>query len=169
MLFYIPELIAAVPRMQYHGLSSALGSLCLLLVIDQAYAIDTPNQHLDVGSSGASSLKVPDIDSLFSNVTSSGAVDPAFGFVSVLGDVKLRPVPCLLNTVNAALQLALEDYEGFMSKTVFKLNSHPGVQIEVIPDEEGGSIPRKYVVWGLNMGIGKSSRSPSMWFGASLE
>ena len=155
--------------MKYHRLSSVLIILCLLLVIDQISSIDTPSPHLDVGSSGASSLKVPDIDSLFSNVTSLGAVDPAFGFVPVLGDVKLRPVPCLLNTVNAALQLALEDYEGFMSKTVYKLNSHPEVQIEVIPDGEGGSIPRKYVVWGLSMGIGMSSLSPSMWFGTSLE
>lgn len=150
-------------------MSSVLIMLCLLLVIDQISSFDTPSPHLDVGSSGASSLKVPDIDSLFSNVTSLGAVDPAFGFVSVLGNVKLRPVPCLLNTVNAALQLALEDYEGFMSKTVYKLNSHPEVQIEVIPDVEGESIPRKYVVWGLSMGIGMSSRSPSMWFGTSLE
>ena len=150
-------------------MSSVLIILCLLLVIDQTSSIDTSSPHLDIGSSGASSLKVPDIDSLFSNVTSLGAVDPAFGFVPILGNVKLRPMPCLLNTVNAALQLALEDYEGFMSKTVYRLNSHPEVQIEVIPDEEGGSIPRKYAVWGLSAGIGMSSRSPSMWFGTSLE
>lgn len=138
-------------------------------MINQTSSIDTPSPHLDIGPSGASSLKVPDIDSLFSNVTSLGAVDPAFGFVPILGNVKLRPVPCLLNTVNAALQLALEDYEEFMSKTVYRLNSHPEVQIEVIPDVEGGNIPRKYAVWGLSMGIGMSSRSPSMWFGTSLE
>ena len=96
-------------------------------------------------------------NSIFDNLTALGAIDPAFGFAPIFSGERLRPVPCLLNAVNAALQLALDDFEGFMFETTFRLDSHPQVEIAVVPDEEGGTIPRKYVVWGLTIGIGKLS------------
>lgn len=52
-----------------------------------------------------------------------------------------------------ALQLALGDFEELIFEKVFVLESHPQVKITVIPDIVGGSIPLKYAVWGLNIGI----------------
>lgn len=121
------------------------------MLLDHVSAISIPKPSLSLDSSGTKSLNAS--YSLISNLTSLGAIDPAFGFVPIFYGVKLRPVPCLLNSVNAALELALEDYEGPMFQTVFRLDAYPQVEIAVIPDEEGGSVPRKYVVWGLNIGI----------------
>lgn len=129
----------------------------ILLIHVFAISIANPSLHLD--PSHADSLSASDFDSAISNFTSVGGIDPAFSLVLRYQGAKLRPVPCLLNSVNVALQLALEDFEGPMFATVFRLDSHPQVEIGVIPDEEGGSIPRKFVVWGLNIGIGTSFQS----------
>ena len=69
---------------------------------------------------------------------------------------RLPPVPCLLNSVDVALQLALADFEGAVFETVFRLENHPQVEIAVTPEEEGGSVGRKFVVWGLHTGMGLS-------------
>lgn len=145
----------------YHSLFGLLICLWIHLNLNQTCAANIPNPSLHAKPPTAGSLATPDFDNSVLNLTSLGAVDPAFGFVPIFSGDKLRPIPCLLNSVNVALQLGLEDYEGFMFETVFRLESHPQVEIAVIPDEEGGSIPRKYAVWGLNAGIGMSFRSPS--------
>ncbi len=111
-----------------------------------------PPPSLDLDSSNADAFNGP-----ISTSASLGSIDPAFTFVPRFQGPKLRPVPCLLNSVNVALQLALEDFEGVMFQTVYRLDTHPQVEIAVIPDEDGGSIPRKYAVWGLSIGIGTSS------------
>ena len=139
----------------YQGLFGLCISSCINLNLSLVSAIKIPSTTQDVRNSRGTSPKPPTVNTLSLNVTSPGAIDPAFGFVPVLGDIKLRPVPCLLNSVNAALQLALEDFEGFISEKVFRLDSHPQVEIAVVPDEEGGSIPQKYAVWGLSIGIGR--------------
>ena len=41
-----------------------------------------------------------------------------------------------------------------MVETVFKLESHPQVETAVTTEEEGGSVRKRFVVWGLNMSIG---------------
>lgn len=134
------------------------------MLLDHASAISIPKPSLSLDSSGTKSLNASYSDSLISNLTSLRAIDPAFGFVPIFYGAKLRPVPCLLNSVNVALELALEDYEGPMFQTVFRLDAYPQVEIAVIPDEEGGSVPRKYVVWGLNIGIRTLFESPRFLF-----
>ena len=139
----------------HQGLFGLCISSWVNLNLSQVSAIKTLSTTQNVRSARGASLNPPTVDTLVLNVTSPGAIDPAFGFVQVLGDIKLRPVPCLLNSVNAALQLALGDFEGFISEKVFRLDSHPQVEIAVVPDDEGGSIPQKYAVWGLSIGIGR--------------
>ena len=133
------------------------------MLLNHVSAINIPTPSFDLLSSNADSLNASDFDSPISNFTSLGTIDPAFSVVPVFQGGKLRPVPCLLNSVNVALQLALEDFEGPMFATVFTLDSHPQVEIRVMPEEEGGSIPRKYAVWGLNTGIGTSFPIPSIF------
>lgn len=135
------------------------------ILLNYGSAISIPNPSLALDSPITNSSISRDFRSSIYNFTSSGAIDPAFGFEPVFQGAKLRPVPCLLNSVNAALQLALDDFEGPISETVFRLDTHPQVEIAVIPDEEGGSIPRKYAVWGLNIGIGTSFQIPQSNFG----
>lgn len=86
------------------------------------------------------------LNSEFSNTDSAEAVDPAFGFVPVFHGAQLPPVPCLLNSVSVALQLALEEFEEVMFETVFRLETHSQVEIAVISEEEGGSVRRKFVM-----------------------
>ena len=124
--------------------------------IHQVSAVNKSTLSFNAQSSSAGFLQAPDADSLVLNGTSSVAVDPAFGFVPIFSGEKLPPVPCLVNSVNAALLLALENYEDLLFETKFRIDSHPQVEIAVLPDEEGGCIPRKFAVWGLNLGIGMS-------------
>lgn len=137
------------------------------MLLNHVSAIGISNPSLNIDSSYADSPNASDFDRPIATLTSLGAIDPAFSFVPVFQGAKLRPVPCLLNSVNVALQLALEDFEGPMFETVFRLDSHPQVEIAVIPDEEGGCIPRKYAVWGLNIGIGTSFQTLPIFFGTS--
>ena len=126
------------------------------MLLTPVISISIPHPSLDLDSFNVESLDTSDFDGSLSNFTSFGAIDPAFGCRPIFSRAKLRPVPCLLNSVNVALQLALEDFEGPIFKTVFRLDTHPQVEIAVVPDAEGGSIPRKFAVWGLNIGTGMS-------------
>ena len=133
-----------------HFTSSTFVWICMLL--NPVISTSIPSLSLDFDSSNA--------DIFNSSVATSAAlgdIDPAFTFMPSFQGPKLRPIPCLLNSVNVALQLALEDFEEVMFRTVYRLDTHPQVEIVVIPDEDGGSIPRKYAVWGLSIGIGTSS------------
>lgn len=126
--------------------------VCICFLLNSVKSTSIPPPSLDFESSNADAFNSP--------VPTSAPlrdIDPAFTFVPRFQGPKLRPVPCLLNSVNVALQLSLEDFEGVMFKTVYRLDTHPQVEIAVIPDEDGGSIPRKYAVWGLSIGIGTSS------------
>ena len=90
------------------------------------------------------------------NGTSLGAIDPDFQLVPQFKGRKLFPVSCLLVAVDAALQLALGDFEGTVTqKMVFKLDDHPQVEIVLLPSDEQGraSMPWKYAVWALNFSI----------------
>ena len=134
------------------------------MLLNLVFAIAIPNPSFDLDYTNADSLHASDFDSPISNLTSLGAIDPAFKIEPRFQGAKLRPVPCLLNSVNVALQLALEEFEEPMFETVFRLDSHPQVEIGVIPDDEGGSIPRKYAVWGLSLGIGTSFQTHPFLF-----
>lgn len=153
---------------EWHGLFKTCICSWICLNSRQARAISVHTPPLDLDSLSANPSSGLDFDSLTSNITSFGTIDPAFGFVDVFSGEQLRPIPCLLNSVNVALQLALDDFEGFLFETVYTLDSHPQVDISVIPDEQGGSIPRKYAVWGLNLAIGMSIPSYSSPFGVEL-
>lgn len=161
----------------YRCLFCLLISAWIDLTFNHVCAVNISTLSPDLDYSNAVFLNASDFDSMVSNVTSFGAIDPAFKLVPVFRGPKLRPVPCLLNSVNVALQLALQDFEELMFKTTFVLDSHPQVEITVIPDEEEGSVPLKYAVWGLNIGIGMRISRPFfvLWhrnlgrFGASRQ
>ena len=73
-------------------------------------------------------------------------------------------MPCLLNAVNAALQLASGDDEGSITETmVFTLDSHPQVEVRVLPERKGGTttMPWKYAVWALDATIDSMIRTKS--------
>lgn len=106
-----------------------------------------------IGLANITPLNATDLDGSVLNLTSLGAIDPAFGFLPFFGQVKLAPLACLMSSVNAALELALGDFQGVMPATIFKLDSYPQVEISVYPDEAGSMMPRKYVIWGINIGI----------------
>ena len=137
-----------------HRLLGSLIASCIGLTPNRGIAASIPSQPLVLSSAG--SLNSSDgADSISFNGTFS-AIDRHFSFIPVFSGVKIPAVPCLLNSINVALQLALEDFEGFMFETVFRLDSHPQVQIAVVPDKVGESIPRKFAVWGISVGIGVS-------------
>ena len=96
------------------------------------------------------------------NLTSIGAIDPDFALVPKFGGPRLFPVSCLLNAVDAALQLALGDYDGIITQRMtFKLETHPQVEIVLQPYDEQGiaSLPRKYAVWAVNFSINMMIRN----------
>lgn len=115
-------------------------------------SVSIPPSH-DIDLANRLPFNATVVDGSFLNLTSLGAIDPAFGFMPFFGEVKLAPVACLMNSVNAAFDLALQDFQGMMPATVYKLEDYPQVEISVFPDEEGNLMLRKYVVWGINIGI----------------
>ena len=136
----------------YHSLFGLLLASCVKFNINQVSATNIPTTFPELSSAG--SVNVSDLHSLLANITSPREIDPAFGFVPVFGADKLRAVPCLLSTVNFVLQLGLGDYKGSIPETTFLLDSHPQVEIKVVPDVDRGRIRRKYALWGLSIGIG---------------
>ena len=102
------------------------------------------------------SLTAYDTNRHFLNTSSLGDVDPDFDIMPHFKGKRLFPVSCLLDAMDAALQLALGDFEGTVTKTmVFILNDYPQVQIQVLPytDQGRSLLPWKYAVWALNYSI----------------
>ena len=96
------------------------------------------------------------------NLTSVEAIDPDFALVPKFRGPRLFPISCLLNTVDAALQLALGDYDGIITQRMtFKLENYPQVEIVLQPYDEQGiaSLPRKYAVWAVNFSINMMIRN----------
>lgn len=102
------------------------------------------------------SLNRSDPNILSLNLTAfNEPIDPFFGFTSSFRGPKLDENSALLNSIDAALQLALEETDFLVGQTIYRLDSHPEVQITINPDESIGldKIPRRFAVWGLNIGI----------------
>lgn len=124
-----------------------------------------PQPAVTLGDSLLLSLSQPSTangNNSFENSTTFEAVDPDFQLVPQFKGRKLFPITCLRVAVEAALQLALEDFEGIVpQKQVFKLPDHPQVEIVLLPqDEHGGStMPWKYAVWALNFAINMMIRN----------
>ena len=100
--------------------------------------------------------KATDGNAQFLNLTSFDTIDPDFVLIPKFKGRKLFPVSCLLAAVDAALQLALGDFEGTVpKKMVFKLDDYPQVEIVLLPYHEEGrsTLPWKYAVWALNHSI----------------
>ena len=144
---------------KYHGLFKLLLGSYLKFNSNQASAANIPTASPEIFSAG--SVNITNFHDLVPNITLPGDIDPAFGLIRVPGGIKLRAVPCLLSTVNFALQLGLDDFEGLIPETAFRLDSHSQVEIAVVPDDESRDIPRKYAIWGLSVGIG-TYLSPSL-------
>jgi len=136
----------------FSGSALFLISFSTCLTSTLVASISIPRSQ-NIKFANTNSLTGSDLDGSVSNLTSLGAIDPAFGFVPFFGGDKLAPLSCLLTSVNVALELALGDSEGLIPRTVYRLDSHPQVEISVFPEDEGGVIPRKYAVWGINIGI----------------
>lgn len=130
-------------------------SLCTLPWIRTINALNPPTQPLQIIPSWPPTPPTTNLTAT-SNLTSIDDMPADFRIISNYSRFKLFPVSLLLNAVDVALQLALEDYEGIITTyTSFILASHPQVEIVILPyGEEGiGTMPRKYAIWALNASI----------------
>lgn len=127
-----------------------------LLSISPLYngaAISIPTPFLNINKPNAQPLNKSDLK--ISSLNLSEPIDPFFGFTSSFKGPKLDENSALLNSIDVALQLALEETDNLVGKLVYRLDSHPEVQITIKPDEFliSGNLPRRFAVWGLNIGI----------------
>jgi len=109
--------------------------------------INDPN----IQSHNSSDLEISNLD----HTTVPDSIDPFFGCVPSFKGPKLNENSALLISLDAALQLALEDLDALLGETVYKLDSHPEVQIIIRPDRflRHGKLPQRFAVWGLNIAI----------------
>ena len=124
-------------------------------------AATQPKVSLNGDPLTTSFLNSTHVDGQLLDFTPLESIDPEFGLVPHFAGPKLLPVSCLLDAVDAALLLALGDFEGTITEEmVFKLDSHPQVEIALLPyDRPGSSIPWKYAVWALNFSINTMIRN----------
>lgn len=130
-----------------------------------------PGRSPNLGSPTTGFVAAFRVNGTISDLTSPD-VDPDFNLTPVFHGRTLLPVSCLLDAVDVAFQLALGDYEGTMTNLMsFKLESHPQVEIAIIPDPSG--LPWKYAVWALNISADYMIRNykfkSSVWIIRRLE
>lgn len=139
---------------------NGLMPIAVCLVSDSALhrvaAISISYPILNINNPNIQSLNISDLPSSNLNLTTfSEPIDPFFGFLPTFKGPKLDENSALLNSIDVALQLALEDIDALLGETIYRLESHPEVQITIRPDKSlrYGKLPRRYAVWGLNRGI----------------
>ena len=82
-----------------------------------------------------------------------GTPDPRF-MVTVKFDGPNFPlISCLMSTVKFLATLGSEDFSGSMEKVTWKFRKYPEVGMVVSPSTAGGSIERRFVIWGLSLGV----------------
>lgn len=66
---------------------------------------------------------------------------------------KFPLISCLMSTVEFLAFLGSEDFSGSMEKVTWKLGRYDEFGIVVAPSTVGGSIERRFVIWGLSLGV----------------
>ena len=90
------------------------------------------------------------------NLTNSsilGAIDPRFTTTYRQGQVRLSATSCLMNAVNAMMELALEDFTQPVLPRNYMDPDYPEVMIVPIERMQGQRIEARYLLWGVWEGI----------------
>ena len=66
---------------------------------------------------------------------------------------KFPLISCLMSTVEFLVFLGSKDFSGSMKKVTWKLGRYREFGLVVAPSTVGGSIERRFVVWGLSLGV----------------
>ena len=66
---------------------------------------------------------------------------------------KFPLISCLMSTVEFLAFLGSKDFSGSMEKVTWKLGRYYEFGIVVAPSTVGGSIERRFVIWGLSLGV----------------
>jgi len=145
-------------RFHVHGHVSLLIYTWLTVTWTSAAAIDQALSPLILNAPMQNPPNVTGSDGPASNFSSLGigGGNPIYRLVPHLLGGKFNSIDCLLTTVDAALQLALGDYDGaLIEPMVFNLDGHSTVEIILSPLGDYGrtSIPWKFAVWALNDSI----------------
>ena len=86
------------------------------------------------------------------NQAAIGTPDPLFKIEPNLDGQNLPLVSCLMNTIAALEELGIGNFGGRIQETTYKLDTYRQVGIIVVPRIPGGTIERRFVIWGLSMG-----------------
>lgn len=138
-----------------YGLLPIATSLWAFLGPVHAATLSIPYRPLCSNPSSTQSLNAINLNTT-SNLTSlSDPADPLFGFIPFFEGPTLNENYALLTSIDAAFRLGLDDFYGSLGPTVFMLEGYSSVQITIVPAESAraGKFPRKFAVWGLNIGI----------------
>ena len=142
------------------GFVAVLHSLWIIprLLIVAAVHQPTPTIGLILPSQIPQSPNATISDDVVSDLASFGDGDPDLKVVPHFYNTRLDLTYCLLTATEAALLLALGNYEGLVNERMaFRFNESSSVEIEIIPEHEYGpgprAIPWKFAVWALNESI----------------
>ncbi len=92
----------------------------------------------------------------FHNVTKApilGAIDPRFTTDFQQGQARLSATSCLMNAVNAIMELALENFTESIHPRNFMDPGYPEVAIVLIATARGLMVEARYLLWGIWEGI----------------
>lgn len=116
---------------------------------------------LQLGATAAVPLSVDSTLNLFNpshrNDTPTIPIgNPADGFVvdrAVYWGAKLRSTAVLFNAVNALTVFARLGFNDDIGDTVLTLPSQPRTAIVVLPKDIGGTMERRFAIWGIYLGV----------------
>lgn len=67
---------------------------------------------------------------------------------------KLRLTSCLMNTIAALKELALEDWDGkIMDETEYRLDKYPEVSIVISTPKRKRNVQARFVIWAICLGV----------------
>ena len=79
--------------------------------------------------------------------------DPRFKVELQFDGPKFPFISCVMSTVEFLAFLGSEDFSGSMEKVTRKLGRYREFGLVVAPSTVGGSIERRFVIWGLGLGV----------------
>ena len=83
-----------------------------------------------------------------------GTPDPRLHITISFEGSKFPLISCLMNTVEFLYTIVSEDFSGQMETVSWRTNAYPEVGMIVSPSTSGGTIERRFVIWGLSQGVG---------------
>lgn len=81
--------------------------------------------------------------------TTLGVVPDAFNVIPYFEETRLPLFSVLFSIVQALLDEGLEDFNGSMEIVSWVLDDYPEVGITISPNHFGGTMERKFAIWGL--------------------